>query len=252
MIHSLLWKVIIVALLVGQLVPEVSKSRPLGKTKTHPPASRHTPHYSWDHRGSSDRRCMGPRQHPMSHDWAGGQQAFTSDDMESSSALSAGRIWGLGGSHADMSFSGCQISGRHSLHCRRRDALTGSGLWEEAAPLWTRSLSEDLQLKKRWNGNPPLGLEELRAPPSSGGRPHRGGQGATLPSADQTAGIQAVTSAQPVVDRQVSVCDNCTRGQNPQYVRIWFKRRMIPVFISTFFPFHSVTKTDTTLERKLL
>lgn len=71
------------------------------------------------------------------------QQAFLSD-VESSAALSADRIWGLGSSDANVSFSGCQISVGHSLHCWSGDAPTGSGWWEEAAPLWAGSPSENL------------------------------------------------------------------------------------------------------------
>lgn len=51
-------------------------------------------------------------------------------------------------------------------------------------------------------------------------KPHRDEQGATLPSADQTAEIQVVTSAQRGVDQQVSVCDNYARGQEQLRTRV--------------------------------
>lgn len=54
-----------------------SNPRPASKTKTCPPASRHTPQYAPNHRGSSVGRRTGPWQRFMSHDRASGSTGFS-------------------------------------------------------------------------------------------------------------------------------------------------------------------------------
>lgn len=166
------------------------------------------------------------------------QQAFISDDMESSSALSAGRIWGLGSSHAHMSFSRCQISGRHSLYCRSGDIPTASGLWEEAAPLCTWIPSEELLFKNKRGGIETLNLVSL----SSERRFFR---------CETTERRTGRNTALCRSDSRHSGCNKCTARCWPAgvslwqlYTRakttiigIWLQRGMIPVFVKTYHRF---------------
>lgn len=172
---------------IANLIPQVSEPRQPGKTKTRPPSSSHTPHYSWNHRGSSDSRCFGPQQQPMAYDWSGGSTGFsfqlgTQLVLISRSDLRSGRLTCR---HVILWLSDIW---RHSVHCGSVDTPTGSGRWEEAAPLCTGSL---FAVKTRWDGDPQLGLRSSECRPASGVKPcnHiiRDEQGATLPSADRTA-----------------------------------------------------------------
>lgn len=166
-----------------------------------PPASRHTPHCSQNHRGSSDRRCIGPRQQPnvvrLSR-WLN-RLFFPTWNPAQAYRQVGSEVWPA---HMPTCHS-LVVTYLEDTHCivgvETLQQEVGGGkkqlLCAQEAPL--RTCEGGMETSSTC-------AALIRCETT---KPRRGGQGATLPSADRTAEIQVVTSAQHGADQQVSVCD---------------------------------------------